>query len=130
MFLTPRLIFFLSHCPHNVNQSHKLEHSVALVPHQECFACRDTSSGLQLGQESPGKEIWPGPAHGSVWQAPWGAVFGLASCTVCTNEQEEGVALALMKFADAGETCCKHQWVWVTRRVEERQWAVPAARSG
>lgn len=36
-------------------------------------------------------------------EALWGAVFGLASCTVCTNEQEEGVALVLMNFTDAGD---------------------------
>ena len=34
---------------------------------------------------------------------PWGTVLSLASRTVCTNEQEEGVALAVMKFADAGD---------------------------
>lgn len=28
------------------------------------------------------------------------------------------------------ETCCKHQWVWVTRRVEKQAGAAPAAQSG
>lgn len=56
--------------------------------------------------EIPGSELGGGEGclekGGSVWQALWGAVFGLVSRTVCTNEQEEGVALVLMNFADTG----------------------------
>lgn len=71
-----------------------------MIRPSKCFSCSDFWVSAWWGVPREGDLALAG---GKVWQAPWGAVLGLASCTVCHNEQEEGVALALMEFADAGD---------------------------
>ena len=56
--LTPNLTLLLSHCPNRGDHSHKLEQSVALAPHGNVSPAETLE--LALGQESPGKVIWPG----------------------------------------------------------------------
>lgn len=71
---------------------------MALVPHGECLSCRDTWIRGWLAVPREGSLAGLVEASG---KHP-GELCSVWPHAVCTDEQEEGVAQALMKSTDAG----------------------------